>query len=84
MWNDIHEKSVPSDSPVVVRQCNGIVNFGCYHSGQSSGIIKLFRDGDEFKWDGRTFLLKVTHWREITLEDLKGTQPFEEKIDDVF
>jgi hypothetical protein len=69
-WNNIHNIKIPTDNAVIVKQ-NNITNFGCHHSTEhSSGIIKLTRNKDNFTWDGQTYLLKVTHWREITPDDL--------------
>lgn len=71
-WNDIRQVQIPTDRPVLIRKDNGSTSFGCHHATTYfSGIIKLqFKAPDKFSWDGQTFFLKVTSWREITPEDL--------------
>lgn len=73
-WNDIHDVRIPTDAAVLVRQENGVESFGCYHSTHySSGIIQLTYNkcNDSFDWNGQTYLLCVTHWRDIDIDDLK-------------
>ena len=74
IWNDAKITPIPDNDPVVVRQCHGVNSFGCHHTTEcTSGIIKLNQKGDQFNWDGKTYLIKVTHWRDIMAEDLNGT-----------
>jgi hypothetical protein len=71
-WNDIKTVPLAKDNPVVVRQAHGVNRFGCYHATEhASGIIELVFDGKEsFQWDGKTYLIKVTHWRDHDIGDL--------------
>ncbi len=63
-WNNIKLKGVPEDIPCEVKNIDGKIYYGCGHSTQfTSGIIKLDREGDSFKWDGQTHLIKITHWK---------------------
>ena len=63
-WTDIRKRGIPQEIPCEVKQENGNIKYGCGHSSQyASGIIELKRDGDMFKWDGQTYLIKVTHWK---------------------
>lgn len=63
-WKSIKDEGIPTDIPCEVKQSHGAIKYGCGHCSQfASGIIELTREGDNFKWDGRTYLMKVTHWR---------------------
>jgi len=76
MWNDIKENGLVVDVPVIVRQDNGIKAIACYHQTRfAKGIVKLeYKGNAAFSWDGQTYLIKVTHWREIEPEELEETQ----------
>ena len=72
MWNDIREIGLNLDTPVMVRQDNGIKSFACYHATKyTRGIVPLAHKNDSFQWDGQSFLMKVTHWREVEPKDLE-------------
>ena len=63
-WIDIKKERIPVDIPCEVKQDNGRISLGCWHQTQySSGIIKLACDGDTCTWNGKSWLIKVTHWR---------------------
>jgi hypothetical protein len=72
-WFDIHVNPMPTCTPVLTLRKGGFVDFGCYYKSKHiRGIAKLEYDSKDeaFKADGKTYLLCVTHWRDITDNDL--------------
>ncbi|MCK5613559.1 hypothetical protein KAR91_67440 [Candidatus Pacearchaeota archaeon] len=63
-WIDIKEKGMPRSIACKVKDENGNIKYGAFIvTPGASGIALVQKETDCYKWNGKTWLLKITHWQ---------------------